>query len=70
MGYSPQGHKESDMTERLHFHFHICFINGASLDSINHCICSVMEIVFFKYLVILMCVLTFAFGNPCLLFCG
>ena len=21
MGYSPRGHKESDMTERLHFHF-------------------------------------------------
>ena len=21
VGYSPQGHKESDMTERLHFHF-------------------------------------------------
>ena len=21
MGYSPWGHKESDMTERLHFHF-------------------------------------------------
>ena len=21
MGYSPQGHKESDMTERLHFHY-------------------------------------------------
>ena len=24
-GYSPQGHKESDMTERLHFH---CFRIG------------------------------------------
>ena len=22
VGYSPQGLKESDMTERLHFHFH------------------------------------------------
>ena len=22
VGYSSQGHKESDMTERLHFHFH------------------------------------------------
>ena len=22
MGYSPQGRKESDTTERLHFHFH------------------------------------------------
>ena len=21
MDYSPQGHKESDMTERIHFHF-------------------------------------------------
>ena len=21
MGYTPRGHKESDMTERLHFHF-------------------------------------------------
>ena len=28
VGYSPWGHKESDMTERLHFHFHIslCFV--------------------------------------------
>ena len=23
MGYSPQGRKESDMTERLYFHFHV-----------------------------------------------
>ena len=23
MGYSPRGRKESDMTERLHFHSHI-----------------------------------------------
>ena len=22
VGYSPWGHKESDMTEQLHFHFH------------------------------------------------
>ena len=22
VGYSPRGHKESDTTERLHFHFH------------------------------------------------
>ena len=22
VGYNPQGHKESDTTERLHFHFH------------------------------------------------
>ena len=25
MGYSPPGHKKSDMTERLHFHFHFRF---------------------------------------------
>ena len=24
MGYSPRGHKESDTTERLHFHFLNC----------------------------------------------
>ena len=24
VGYSPQGHKESDRTEQLHFHFHYC----------------------------------------------
>ena len=24
MGYSPRGHKESDMTEQLHVHFHFC----------------------------------------------
>ena len=27
IGYSPWGHKESDMTERLHFHFH--FMNNS-----------------------------------------
>ena len=26
VGYSPWGHKESDMTERLHFHFLLSFI--------------------------------------------
>ena len=26
MGYSPRGHKESDTTERLHFHFQGKFI--------------------------------------------
>ena len=26
MGYSSQGHKESDTTERLHFHFSLSFI--------------------------------------------
>ena len=25
MGYSPWGRKELDTTERLHFHFHVCF---------------------------------------------
>ena len=25
-GYSPWGCKESDTTERLHFHFHICIL--------------------------------------------
>ena len=33
MGYSPWGHKESDMTERLHFHFtskpHVGFPGGS-----------------------------------------
>ena len=24
VGYSPWGRKESDMTEQLHFHFHLC----------------------------------------------
>ena len=27
VGYSPWGHKESDRTEQLHFHFHIQLIN-------------------------------------------
>ena len=26
MGYSPRGHKELGMTERLHFHFHDFFL--------------------------------------------
>ena len=26
VGYSPWGHKESDRTERLHFHFQILFL--------------------------------------------
>ena len=25
MGYSPQGHKESDTSERLHFHFQLIY---------------------------------------------
>ena len=25
VGYSPWGHKESDTTERLHFHFHFMY---------------------------------------------
>ena len=29
MGYSPRGRKESDTTERLHFHFH-CHFQGDS----------------------------------------
>ena len=28
MGYSPQGHKELDMTEQLHFHFINVFRKG------------------------------------------
>ena len=31
MGYSPWGHKESDTTERLHFHFHFPFQRMPSL---------------------------------------
>ena len=31
VGYSPRGRKESDTTERLHFHFH--GINGKPLDT-------------------------------------
>ena len=27
VGYSPRGHKESDTTERLHFHFHKMYGN-------------------------------------------
>ena len=27
VGYSPRGRKELDTTERLHFHFHPCYIN-------------------------------------------
>ena len=38
VGYSPRGHKESDITERLHFHFHpdcecshvVCFLIKSS----------------------------------------
>ena len=43
VGYSPWGHKESDMTERLHFHFLFFTIikaktnNGAFKDSIVAC---------------------------------
>ena len=37
MGYSPWGRKESDTTERLHFHFHtytdsVCFEYSISID--------------------------------------
>ena len=40
VGYSPRGHKESDMTEQLHFHFSLTCIgegNGSSLQ------CSCLE---------------------------
>ena len=30
MGYSPWGHKESDTTERLHFHFHFLLVFRAA----------------------------------------
>ena len=30
MGYNPWGHKESDMTERLHFHFSLLCIGEGS----------------------------------------
>ena len=54
MGYSPRGRKESDMTERLHFHFHvesynICFFVTASfftqchIISFSHKILSAIE---------------------------
>ena len=29
VGYSPWGHKESDMTEQLHFHFHVHRVGDA-----------------------------------------
>ena len=29
-GYSPWGHKQSDVTEQLHFHFHIRRMTGGS----------------------------------------
>ena len=33
VGYSPRGHKESDMTERLHFHFHSAYkLNKQGVD--------------------------------------
>ena len=31
MGYSPWGHKESDMTEQLHFHFSEGFPGGSEV---------------------------------------
>ena len=36
MGYSPWGHKESDTTERLHFHFSLSYIEKemAALSSV------------------------------------
>ena len=30
MGYRPWGSKESDTTERLHFHFHLCVLVALS----------------------------------------
>ena len=38
VGYSPQGHKESDMTERLHFHF--SFHDCVSFHGERQCVCS------------------------------
>ena len=33
VGYSPWGRKESDMTERLHFHFQVTFLARIFLGS-------------------------------------
>ena len=38
VGYSPRGHKESDMTERLHFHF--SFHDCVSFHGERQCVCS------------------------------
>ena len=34
MGYSPRGRKESDLTERLHFHFPVSYliVNNAAVN--------------------------------------
>ena len=36
VGYSPWSHKDSDMTERLHFHFITCFIHFLFTYSSEH----------------------------------
>ena len=38
MGLSPLGPEESDMTERLHFHFSLSYI-GEGNDNPLHCFC-------------------------------
>ena len=35
MGYSPRGHKESDTTERLHFHFPLLILENNISYSVN-----------------------------------
>ena len=40
VGYSPWGCKESDMTERLHFHFHFSLLRrGAVTDGMKKRLC-------------------------------
>ena len=40
VGYSPRGHKESDMTEQLHFHFSLTCIGEGNGNSLQ---CSCLE---------------------------
>ena len=37
VGYSPRGHKELDMTERLHFHFHFIAYKASALVCMLSC---------------------------------
>ena len=45
VGYSPWGHKKLDMTERLHFHFSLCYFLENTRFPESHCCCCVTSVV-------------------------
>ena len=44
VGYCPRGHKESDTTERLHFHFHPSRMGFKRISHVRSCFCNLFSL--------------------------